>query len=44
MYAALKAAGNDVHLTELPGIDHAAWDGAYQNPDIVAWLLAQRRH
>jgi predicted peptidase len=43
MYAALKAGGNDVHLTELPGIDHPSWDGAYQNPDIAAWLFAQRR-
>ena len=30
-------------LTDLLGLDHPAWDGAYQNPDIVASLLAQRR-
>jgi len=44
MFAALKAAGNDVHLTELPGVGHPAWDPAYQNPDVAAWLFAQRRH
>jgi predicted peptidase len=43
MFAALKAADDDVRLTELPGVDHPAWDAAYQNPDIAAWLFAQRR-
>lgn len=45
MFAALKAAGDDVHLTELPGHDHdATWNPGYQNPDVAAWLFAQRRH
>ena len=44
MFAALKAAGNDVHFSELPGLDHSAtWDPVYQHPDIAAWLLDQRR-
>jgi len=44
MFAALKAAGNDVHLSELPGVDHNdTWNPAYQNADIAAWLFAQRR-
>src|ERR1700733_9700034 len=43
MYAALKTAGADVHYTELPGVDHSAWDPAYQNPDIAAWLFKQHR-
>lgn len=43
MFAALKAHGNDVRLTELPGVDHPAWDPAYQNLDIATWLFAQRR-
>jgi predicted peptidase len=43
MFAALKANGNDVHLIELPGVDHPAWDPAYQNLDIATWLFAQRR-
>jgi hypothetical protein len=44
MYAALKATRTDVQLTELPGVDHASWDAAYQNPDIATWLFSQRRH
>jgi predicted peptidase len=43
MYAALKAAGADVRYTELPGVDHPAWDPAYQDPDIAAWLFKQQR-
>ena len=43
MFAALTAAGDDVHLTELPGVDHPAWDPAYQNRDIAAWLFRQQR-
>jgi predicted peptidase len=43
MFAALKAHGNDAHFLELPGVDHAAWDPAYQNADIATWLLAQHR-
>ncbi len=43
LYAAFSAAGSDVHLTELPGVGHNAWDQAYRNPDIAAWLFAQRR-
>jgi predicted peptidase len=43
MFAALKAAGDDVHLTELPGLDHnATWDPGYQNPEIATWLFAQK--
>ncbi len=43
MFAALKAAGADVRYTELPGVDHPAWDPAYQNPEITAWLFEQRK-
>ena len=42
MFAALKTAGDDVHLTELPGLDHNdTWNPAYQNPDIASWLFTQ---
>ncbi|HET6969832.1 MAG TPA: prolyl oligopeptidase family serine peptidase [Phenylobacterium sp.] len=44
MFAALKAAGDDVLLTELPGLDHnATWDPVYQNPAVAMWLFDQRR-
>ena len=41
--AAFKSAGTEVHLTELTGVGHSAWDPAYRNADIAAWLFAQRR-
>jgi len=43
LYAAFKSAGADVHLTELPGVGHSAWDAAYRNVEIATWLFAQRR-
>jgi predicted peptidase len=43
MSAALEAAGADVRYTELPGVDHNAWDAAYDNGEIIAWLLKQQR-
>jgi predicted peptidase len=43
MAAALKALGADVRYTELPGVDHAAWNPAYNDPAMAAWLFAQRR-
>ena len=43
MAAALKAIGADVRYTELPGVDHQAWDPAYQNAEITRWMFAQRR-
>jgi predicted peptidase len=44
MFAALRAAGDDVHLTELPGLDHNdTWNPGYQNAEMAAWLFAQRR-
>ena len=42
MHAALQAAGADVRYTELPGLGHNAWDPAYTDPAVPAWLLAQR--
>ncbi len=43
MFAALKAAGADVQYTELPGVGHDSWNWAYENPDLIAWMLKQRR-
>lgn len=42
-FAALQAAGADVRYTELPGVDHNAWDPAYQSEPLPAWLFAQHR-
>jgi predicted peptidase len=44
MVEALKAAGNHVRYTEYPDVGHNAWDKAYLEPELPAWLLAQRKH
>jgi predicted peptidase len=44
MAAALRAFSANVRYTELAGVDHNAWDPAYDNAEMTAWLLAQRRH
>jgi predicted peptidase len=41
MYAAMKAIGSDVHYTEFPGIRHAAWDKAYDDPKLFPWLFSK---
>src|ERR1700680_2340129 len=33
----------NVRYTELAGVDHNAWDPAYDDSDMAAWLLDQRR-
>ena len=43
MAAALKALSADVQYTELPVVDHNAWDPAYAREDLWAWLFRQRR-
>jgi predicted peptidase len=41
---ALRDCGGQAHFTAYPGVGHNAWDPAYADPALVAWLLAQRRH
>jgi predicted peptidase len=43
MFAALKAISTDVQYTELPGVDHNAWDPAYSRADVIEWLLKQKK-
>ena len=43
MVAAVRAAGGEIRYTELPGVTHNSWDAAYGDPEVVAWMLAQRR-
>ena len=40
---ALKAAGADVHYTELLGLNHNSWDAAYASEEFRNWLFAQQR-
>lgn len=43
MVSALRALGSQVRYTEFPQLGHDTLDSAYQEPGLVAWLLAQRR-
>lgn len=43
MAEALKAGGSPVRYTEYPDVGHNAWDRAYLEADLPAWLLAQHK-
>lgn len=43
MIAALKAAGGQPKYTEYPEAGHDSWTATYKNPELYAWLFAQRR-
>ena len=43
MVAALRRAGTPARLTEYRGVGHNSWDRAYNNPELIDWMLAQRR-
>jgi predicted peptidase len=43
MIAALKKAGATPRYTEYPGVGHNSWTATYRNPELYAWLFAQRR-
>ena len=36
--AALRALDAPVRYSELPGVDHDAWDQAYEMPEVAQWL------
>lgn len=44
MIEALKKAGGKPKYSELPGVQHNAWDPAFAEPDLLPWLFAQKRH
>ncbi|MDQ1256812.1 MAG: hypothetical protein QG656_1412 [Candidatus Hydrogenedentes bacterium] len=43
MVEAVRKAGGDVRYTEYPGVGHNSWDNAYADPEVVAWMLQQKR-
>lgn len=43
MVEALKAAGNEVKFTVYPEAGHDSWTETYNNPEVYAWFLQQRR-
>ncbi len=40
---ALRAAGGTASLTIYPGVGHDSWTPAYNDPDLLPWLLSQRQ-
>lgn len=40
--AAVRAAGGEPKLTVYPGVGHNAWDKAYRDEKLAAWLLTPR--
>lgn len=40
---ALRASGAPVRYTEYPGVEHDSWDPAYAEPELMPWLLSQKR-
>jgi predicted peptidase len=40
---ALRAAGGQARLTVYPGVGHDSWTPAYQDPELLPWLLARRQ-
>jgi predicted peptidase len=43
MVRALQAAGGHPRYTETAGGGHDVWTQAYRNPEVVRWLLSQKR-
>jgi poly(3-hydroxybutyrate) depolymerase/lysophospholipase L1-like esterase len=43
MIGALLAAGGHPHYFEYWGLGHDSWDRAYAEPELLAWMFAQRR-
>jgi predicted peptidase len=43
MNEALKATGGDVKYTEYENVAHNSWDKAYAEPELMKWMLGQRR-
>lgn len=43
MIAALKQAGGKPLYSEYPGVSHDSWTAAYQEPELLPWLFAQKR-
>ena len=40
---ALRAAGGTASLTIYPGVGHDSWTPAYNDPELLPWLLSQRQ-
>ena len=38
-----SAQGGTARLTEYRGVGHNSWDRAYNNPELIDWMLAQQK-
>lgn len=43
MISALKSAGGNPRYTEYPGMGHASWVPAFNDPGLFEWLFSQRK-
>jgi predicted peptidase len=43
LVAALKEAGAPPRATEYRGVGHNSWDRAYNDPEVITWLLTRKR-
>jgi prenyltransferase beta subunit len=43
MIEALRREGNSARLTEYRGVGHLSWDRAYNDPELIDWMLTQKR-
>ena len=43
MTEAIWQAGGKPKMTIYPGVEHNSWDQTYANPEVWAWLFAQKR-
>ena len=43
MVEAVKKAKGDIKYTEFPKVGHNSWDSAFDDPETMKWLLAQKK-
>jgi hypothetical protein len=43
MVQAVNGAGGHAELTLYPGVHHDSWVKAYEQSDLIAWLIAQKK-
>ncbi len=43
MAESIRQTGNPARLTEYRGVGHNSWDRAYNNPELLGWMLAQQK-
>lgn len=43
MIEAIKKCGGSPKYTEYPGVGHNCWAATFRNPEVLAWLFAQKK-